>query len=163
MKMMAILMASAATAFMSETEKVINASPAQGKGSGPVRVSQADFDADQEKPEGERQWKAYSGDKEPEQSGAGREIGDAAPIAAPSAPDFSRDESTTATPTPVDEKKKAAAPKTSSPNQRLVKKEGKKYFVVDGKGEKITDLEAVDKDGYDTEAAAWDVVMKLPH
>lgn len=64
---------------------------------------------------------------------------------APSAPDF------------VD-----PAPATPpSPNTRLVKKDGKKFFVVNPNGEAV-DEEGIDKDGYKTEQEAWKAITDLP-
>lgn len=77
--------ASIALGFMSETVEVVFATV---KGSSdPVRVNKADFDADQEKPENERQYGAHSGKDEPEQSVA---AGNAAQTAATVAPADSR-------------------------------------------------------------------------
>jgi hypothetical protein len=68
---------SIALGFMSETVDVVLATI---KGSSDaVRVNKADFDADQEKPEAERQYGAYKGKDEPEQSVA---AGNAAQTAA---------------------------------------------------------------------------------
>ncbi len=53
----------------------------------------------------------------------------------------------------------AAAPQTPSPDQKLVTKEGKKFFVVDVTGTKVTGVEGIDEKGYATEKEAWDAVL----
>src|SRR5690606_10467106 len=152
--MKAYLLASVAAAFTSETCEVVTV--------GGVRVNKADYEADQEKPVGERQYKGKL-DKEaaqPEQT-AGVQLtgGDPAP-AAPSAPDSSGGDN--AAPMPIDPLKQAAAPVTASPNQRLVMKKGSKYIVVDGTGQPV-EMDGIEKGGYKTEEAAWNAIRALPH
>jgi hypothetical protein len=148
----ALAASSLAIGFMPETSDVVFATM---KGSsGAVRVNKHDFDADQEKPESERQYGKYKGNSQPEQSSAG---------VVPSAPDFSSGE-TVAKPV-MDEQKGAVAPSVPSANSRLVMKDGNKFFVVDGMGAKLT-AEAVggdiDEDGYKSEKAAQDAIARLP-
>jgi hypothetical protein len=163
MKKFALLCSVAAIGYMSETCEVVLA---KIKGSAdPVRVNKDDFDADQDKPSGERQYSKYTGADEPEQS-----IIDARttfdglegvrPQAAPSAPDFTS--GTDAAPLPVDEEKQAIAPTSPTPNQRLVMKEGSKFFVVDGMGAKL-ESDGIDLAGYKSEKAARDAINALPH
>lgn len=164
MKITAILLASTAIGYMSETCEVVLA---KIKGSSdPVRVNKSDFDADQEKPSGERQYSKYSGKDEAEQSNAStagktfEELG-VEPTAAPSAPDFSA--GTNEAPLPVDPEKDAVAPSIAPPNQLLVMKEGNKFFVVNGMGQKVEDVAGIDNDaGYKTEKAAKDAIAALP-
>lgn len=53
------------------------------------------------------------------------------------------------------------APTVPSENQRMVKKEGKKFFVVNPDGSPV-EHDLIDKKGYDTDALAWEAIMKLP-
>jgi hypothetical protein len=161
--MKTILFASAATvaalAFMSDTVETVNVKGADGQ---PLRINKSDYDADQ----ADDGAKAYTLHKsEAEQSVGSVPLQPLAPgidpVAAPSAPDFSGGEGVT--PLPIDPLKNAAAPTVPSPNQRLVAKEGTKFFVVDGSGEKITDLASIETKGYKTEAEAWKAIMDLPH
>lgn len=162
-KMFALLAATSALGYMSEVTEVVLA---KVKGvTGPVRVNKSDFDEDQEKPSGERQYSAYSGSDEAEQSAQGQRTSFEAlegvrPQAAPSAPDFTPGESDA--PLPVDEEKQAVAPTSPTPNQRLVMKEGSKFFVVDGMGTKL-EIEGIDPAGYKSEAAARAAINALPH
>lgn len=153
-----ILMASTATlvavAFDNGTCEVVYV---EGK-NGPTRVNKSDFDADQEKPAGERQYKAYKGKDVPEQSSPGGEQLSGPPLAAPSAPHFGEQEDQTN----IDPLKQAVAPPSHAPDARLVLKEGSKFFVVNGAGEKVKD-EGVDEGGYKTEDLAWKAIKDLPH
>lgn len=161
MKMLAMLAASTSLGFMSDTCEVVLA---KIKGSSdPVRVNKDAFDADQEKPAGDREYSPYKGSDEPEQSFAGdprrtfEELG-IDPVAAPSAPDFSggADEA----PLPIDPNKNAAAQQTIPSGQCLVMKKGRKFIIVDAEGNPVED-EGVQKDGYITEKDAWEAVVKL--
>jgi hypothetical protein len=164
---LALLVSSLAMGFMSEVTDVVLATM---KGSSdPVRVNKDDFDADQEKPTGERQYGEYKGKDAPEQSAAGVSaqpfdaLEGVRPQAAPSAPNFTGGESTVK---PVmDEQKGAVAPAVPSANSRLVMKDGDKFFVVDGMGGKLT-ADAVggdiDEKGYKSEKAAQDAIARLP-
>jgi hypothetical protein len=144
-------------AFMSDTVEVVTI---KGKGGHPVRVNKADFDKDQasDKPT------MHEHKDEAEQSTGA--LTDTTfdtglpPVAAPAAPDFSGGGEVT--PPVVDPRKDAVAPTVPSPNQRLVSKEGRKFFVVDGTGTKL-EIDGVDKDGYKTEGDAWNAIMQLPH
>lgn len=161
---LALAASSLAIGFMSETVDVVYAIM---KGSSdPVRVNKDDFDADQEKPEAERQYGEYKGKVEPEQSVAGvatPSLDGVRPQAAPSAPNFTGGESTVKP--VIDEQKGAIAPAVPSENSRLVMKDGNKFFVVNGMGAKLT-AEAVggdiDEEGYKSEKAAQDAISKLP-
>ena len=167
MKITALLMASTAIGYMSDACEVVLA---KVKGSSnPVRVNKHDFDADQEKDAGERQYSKYTGSDEPEQSqpDAGMvpfdSLENVRTQAAPSAPDFSGGKSVS--PLPIDEEKNAAAPVAPSTNARLVMKEGSKYFIVDGMGVKLTAETAggdIDESGYKSEKAAKDAIAALP-
>ena len=151
--MKALLLASVAAAFMSETCETVTV--------GGVRVNKSDYEADQQKPAGERQYKGKL-DKESEPSEpmtAGvMDTSDGPPLAAPSAPHFGdaaeRDN--------IDPLKGAVAPTTGTADQRLVLKDGSKYFVVDAKGEKVKG-DGIEAKGYSTEAAAWKAIQDLPH
>lgn len=155
--MKAYLLATVAAAFMSETVETITV--------GGVRVNKADYEADQEKPEGERLYKGKVG-KDEDQSQAGMTAGvmdtsDGPPLAAPSAPNFGGEDSGVA-PSPIDPLKGAVAPTTGTADQRLVLKEKDRYFVVDAKGEKIKD-DGIDAKGYTSESAAWKAIKDLVH
>lgn len=137
----------------------------QGK-DGPVRVNKSDFDADQEKPAGDRQFKAHKGDDDTATARGARSdvnasgAGGVVTTAAPSAPDFSGPEG--GAPTPIDETKNAAAPVSTTADQILVMKGGTdkkpRWFLADGMGNKITGAKAtklgIDENGYDTQEAA---------
>lgn len=164
---LALAASSIAIGFMSEVTDVVYATM---KGSSdPVRVNKSDFDADQEKPSGERQYGEYKGKDEPAQSAAGASaqpfeaLEGVRPQAAPSAPDFTSGEPTVKP--IIDEQKGAIAPAVPSANSRLVMKEGNKFFIVDGMGVKLT-AEAVggdiDEEGYKSEKAAQDAIARLP-
>jgi hypothetical protein len=163
----ALIASSLAVGFMSETCDVIYATL---KGSpDAIRVNKDDYDADQEKPTGERQYGKYAGKDEPEQSVIGDtsqsfdSLDGVRPQAAPSAPNFTNGED--GTKPVIDEQKGAVAPTVPSANSRLVMKDGNKFFVVDGMGAKLT-AEAVggdiDEDGYKSEKAAQDAIARLP-
>ena len=161
---LALAAASVAIGFMSEICDVVYAT--QKGSSDPVRVNKDEFDADQEKPVGERQYSEYKGKDEPEQSTAGTvtpSLEGVRPQAAPSAPNFTGGEATVKP--VIDEVKGAIAPTVPSENSRLVMKDGNKFFVVNGMGEKLT-AEAVggdiDEDGYKSEKAAQDAIARLP-
>lgn len=164
---LALAASSLAIGFMSEVTDVVLATL---KGSSdPVRVNKSDFDADQEKPTGERQYGKYAGKDEPEQSIAGVDmrgfdaLEGVRPQAAPSAPNFNG--GAPEVKPLIDEQKGAVAPAVPSANSRLVMKDGNKFFVVDGMGAKLT-AEAVggdiDEDGYKSEKAAQDAIARLP-
>lgn len=166
--MKVLLLASVAmvapVAFMSETCETVLI---KGKGGDAVRVNKSDYDADQasDKPT----MTLHKDDDGPSLGAPGEPVKTfdqlgMAPVAAPSAPDFTGGGEVA--PTPMDPNKDAAAPVAPSPNQRLVSKEGTgrntKYFVVDGTGTKLT-MDGVNTDGYATEKEAWDAIMALPH
>lgn len=158
---------SAVAAYMSETVEVVHVTGADGK---PVRVNKSDFDADQELPAKDRQYKLYSGDEQPEQSVAGGAnatipVPEGVALAAPSAPHFGAPGTPDA---PIDPLKGAVAPTTATPDQLLVMKDGGKgkerFFVVDGTGNKITDrAPTIDPAGYATEDDAWKAIKDAPH
>ena len=147
---------------------VVNAAVAAGFAAiptvsvGGVRVNKHEYEADQQKPAAERQWKGKR-DKEPEQSTAAAgavEPATGPALAAPSAPHFGEPGEEAR----IDPLKNAVAPDTASPNQMLVMKKGKKYIVVDGQGAPITDKQPqIDPAGYDTEELAWQAVRSVPH
>lgn len=149
--------AAISAAFMSETVETITV--------GGVRVNKADYEADQEKPEGERQYKGKVG-KDEDQSQAGMTAGvmdtsDGPPLAAPSAPNFGGEDDGVA-PAPIDPLKNAVAPTTGTADQRLVLKEGSKYFIVNAKGEKVTG-DGIEAKGYSSDSAAWKAIKDLVH
>lgn len=154
--MKTILALAVISGFMSETTGVVLVS---GK-DGPVRVNQADFDADQEKPSAERQYTKYSGKETAEKSRGGVTVNDAVQIATPGTPDYSGGK--TVAPLPTDPNTGAVVPTTASPNSRLVMPEGKKFFIVDGMGQKIKGVEGIDEDGYSSQKAANDAIKALP-
>lgn len=146
-----------ASAFMSDVEPVVMV--------GGVRVSKSAYDADQEKPEGEREYgkldsKAKQADVEQSQGGIALNT-DGPPLAAPSAPDFTGGEG--AAPLPVDPLKNAVAPVAPGPNSRAVLKKGKKYHAVDANTGETLKLDGIEPTGYDTEDAAWVAIRALPH
>lgn len=161
--MKALLLASVALGFVNDTCEVVLA---KRKGSSdPVRVNKSDFDADQDKPSNDREYSAYTGKDEPDQSGEATarptfdQIG-LPPQAAPSAPDFSKNE--TVDPVQTDPSTQAAAPTTVSPNSRLVAKKGSKWFIVGDDGEKLTGIAGLNEDGYKNEAEARAALSLLP-
>jgi hypothetical protein len=144
-------------AFMSDLcETVI----IEGSDGNPLRINAEDFD--------KKLHKLHGANEEPQAdpvvAGSPPVLAEGVIVApAPSAPDL--------TVPPVDPNDPAAvaaaagtpvAPVTPAPNAKLVKKEGKKFFVVDAGGEKITDAEGIDVAGYATEADAWAAVMASP-
>lgn len=161
----ALLASAAAIGFMSETCEVVLV---KGQDGNPLRVNKDDFDADQEKPVADRQYSAYDGDDAEHlaEGGTDRQTFESLgmpPQAAPSAPNFSGGNN--AAPLPVDPVKNAAAPATTSPNQRLVMKEGKKFFLVDGSGTKLTSADVgaqIEEGGYTSQEAAQDAIKNLP-
>lgn len=162
MKLLALLSTAAfPVAFMSDTVETVLV---KGGKDGPVRVNKSDYDADQSE-NGEKKMTLHnatqSQQKEAEIDKGGNPQNpqiagnvqlpvnpDFPPQPAPAAPDFG--------PTP------AAAPTAPSPNQRLVKKDGKKFLAVDGQGTPL-DIDGIDPKGYASEAEAWNAIMALPH
>lgn len=55
-----------------------------------------------------------------------------------------------------------AAP-PAPPDGRYVIKEKDRYFIVNGRGEKVTDQPLIDPKGYKTEDDAQKVIKDLPH
>ena len=165
-KISALLATTAAIGFMSDTCEVVTVTGPNG----PVRVNKADFDADQAKDTKDRQFKPHAAKEgeETEQSVAGVrttfEALDGVEItAAPSAPNFNRGDGPAL---PIDPEKKAVAPATTSPNQRLVMKEGKTFFIVDSMGNKLKSEDVggeIDPEGYKSKIAADAAIAKLPH
>jgi hypothetical protein len=153
--MKAYLMASVAVGFMAETCEVVTV--------GGVRVNKADYEADQQKPEGERQYKGKVSEAEPStrMTAGVMDTTSGPPLAAPSAPHFGGEDSA-APPAPIDPLKGAVAPTTGTADQRLVLKDGSKYFVVDALGNKV-EGDGIDSKGYKTEDAAWKAIKDLPH
>lgn len=161
MKMFMLLASVAAVAFMSETCETVLIKGKDGK---PVRVNKSDYDAD--RAADKSTMTLHKDDDGPERGATGEgaktfEGLNMPPVAAPSAPNFNNTEGVGTEP-PIDPTKNAAAPVAPSQNQRLVSKEGRKFYVVDGTGTKLTD-DGIDQDGYKTEKEAWDAIMALPH
>lgn len=133
------------------------------KGSdGPIRVNKDDFDADQA---GEKKYTAYHGkDGDDAPSGDRSDVnvtgngvdGQVLTTAAPSTPNFSGPAGSLAD--PIDQTKNAVAPVSTTADQLLVMKQGKKFFITDGMGQKITGDRAkllkIDERGYDSEETA---------
>lgn len=153
-----------ALAFMSDSCETVTV---KGEDGSPLRINKADFDADPGK------WKVHK--DEQEQATPGQitlpDPETQQPLAAPSAPHFGGGEGDPSAPAVlIDPLKGAVAPSAPSPNQRLVAKEtvgtgknkGDRYFVVDGSGVRL-EMDGVEADGYETEAAAWKAIMELPH
>lgn len=127
---------------------------------GPIRINKDEFDADQE---GEKNYTAHKGEaaapsgdrSDANVTGKGVD-GQVLTTAAPSAPNFSSTPSGSAG--PIDATKNAVAPVSTTVDQLLVMKQGKKYFITDGMGQKITGDRAkllkIDESGYDSEEAA---------
>ena len=156
----ALLATVAMVAHMSDMVPVVLATPKGGDG--PVRINQSDFDADQALPAGDRQFTPYKGKDEAQQPEATSpktfdELG-IQPQAAPSAPNFSTNGE--APPALIDPIKNAVAPAIPSSDDRLVMKDGKKFFVVNAMGEKLT-IDGIDEAGYTTEKAARDAIDAL--
>lgn len=160
MRKIALLTSVASIGFMSDVCEVVLAKTKDGD---TVRVNKSDFDADQGKPAGERQYSAAKGDVEQSnQSTTGltyAELG-VEPTAAPSAPDFSGGD--TVTPTLIDPSKQAAAPSVPSPTDFLVMKEGSKFFVVNGLGVKIEAVGLDHENGYPSKVKAEEAIKSYP-
>lgn len=149
---------SVSAAFMSDVEEVVMV--------GGVRVSKSAYEADQQKPEGEREYGKL--DAKAAQAKAERSVGgtalstDGPPLAAPSAPDFNGPNGDAAA-LPIDPLKNAAAPLAPGPNSRAVILKGKKYHAVDANTGETLDIDGIEKSGYATEEAAWTAIRALPH
>lgn len=141
----------AAAAFMSDVEDVVLV---KGGKAGPVRVSKADFDADQASDD--PQYAAHKDEAEPSEP-AGTIIANGPPLSAPSAPNFGGPE----VKANIDPLTGAVAPTSHGSNARLVMKKGAKYFVVDATGTPL-DIDGIEKDGYKSEELARDAIRKLP-
>lgn len=48
-----------------------------------------------------------------------------------------------------------------NPDQKLVMKDGKKFYVVSKDGVKVVDTAGIDNEGYGTEADAWKAITDL--
>lgn len=158
--MIALMLTASPRAYMSDHCETVIVKGADGQ---PLRVNKADYDADQA--EGGAKSMTLIKDQDQTQfSGAAVQTFDQlgiAPVAAPSAPDFSGGATA---PAVVDPRKDAAAPVAPSPNQRLVAKEGNgakaKYFIIDGTGTKL-EGPGIEAAGYSDEGTAWAAVMAL--
>lgn len=146
-------------AFMSaDVCEVVSIEGADGK---PVRVNKSDYDADQ----AEGGAKSMTLHKEqPDQSVAGQVVipppaGVTIPPA-PAAPNFVPATDAAGQPLPVGA---PVPPTTPAPNAKLVMKEGRKYYVVDTTGAKITGTDGIDEAGYASEADAIAAINALPH
>jgi len=170
--MRAILLASAAMAFgrafMSDVCEVVMVT-IKGAGSKPVRVNKSDYDADQAEGGAKTMTLHKEEAEQPVPGGIEANVGypeGITPTATPSAPDFSPAPGSDTLAPVIDPNKNAAAPAAPVPNQRLVSKEGSgknaRFFVTDGTGEKLVN-DAIDPNGYPTDALAWQAVMALPH
>lgn len=129
-----------------------------GKG---LRVNKSDFDADQAKDK--PTYTEFKGDAENEVGGDGASsdvnvtgANGVQTTAAPSAPNFGGGPDSD--PLPIDPVKNAAAPSATTADQLLVMKSGKKWFIADGMGNKVTGdrakLLGIEEGGYDSEEAA---------
>jgi hypothetical protein len=153
--------ASIATAFNNPTSDTCETVLVEGGDCGPVRVNKSDFDADQASDKPQYKLATVKEAAKVENDVPADPLVGGPPLAAPSAPDFSGERKE---PENIDPLKNAAAPTAGSPNQRLVFKEGKKFYVVDGGGNKITDMAPnIDPAGYATEELAWTAIRALPH
>lgn len=163
MRKFALLTSVAAIGFMSDTCETVLV-----KGSdGPIRVNKSDFDIDQasDKPQYTEYKGKDAGDIETEtpQAPTFEELG-IPPVAAPSAPNMGGTKGDAA-PLPIDPEKNAVAPSVTSQNQRLVMKEGKKFFIVDGNGSKLKSADVggeIDESGYTSKEAADAAILNLP-
>lgn len=122
-----------------------------GEDGNPLRINKSDYVADQADG-GAKLWTLHD-DPAPQADGGG--VAFALPPgitqpAAPAAPDFSD----------------AVAPPAPSIGQKLVQKDGRKFFVVvaaeGGAFPKLTDTPGIDEKGYATDKEAWDAIMALP-
>lgn len=110
---------------------------------GGVRVNRADYEADQAKPVKERLYGKLD-------SAAKQE-------AAPQSQEGVDNTIPPGTEVPP-------APAAPSPGGMLVSKEGKRFFVVDATGNKITDNDKLDVKGYEAEKDAWTAIVEAtPH
>lgn len=151
-----------ALGFESEIEETVTV--------GGVRYSKAAYEADLERPAGEREIKGTldkkaSADPENQSTTTAGPTLDISgpPLAAPSAPDFNGPADTLEADR-IDPLKNAAAPVAHGENARLVLKEGSNYFIVDGSGNKLSkdDLGGVENK-FKSDDLAWKVVKDLPH
>jgi len=117
---------------------------------GPVRINKSDYDANRDGFTLHRETKT---EKEANVTGTQKEVGTVTPVhpdvtipPAPAAPDL-------VNPVP---------PSNPSPNQKLVMKDGKKFFVVTADGSRV-EAEGIDAKGYGNEQDAWNAILALPH
>lgn len=129
----------------------------KGQDGNPVRVNQSDYEADQAE-DGAKSMALYKGKETEPVAPVGDNgippVSTTTPI--PPAPSAPVNVLPAGTPVPPVQTNPSA-------NQRLVAEIGKKFFVVDGGGNKITDLDGIDAKGYATSDAAWAAVRALPH
>lgn len=134
-------------AFMSDACETVTVKGQDGE---PLRINKTDYDADQADG-GAKKFKLHKDDAaapDPVTLAAGQSITPPADVIippAPSAPAF-------VTPVP---------PQVPSPGQFLVFNEGKKYFIVDVQGVKVTGNPGVDEKGYASEQAALDAIKLI--
>lgn len=154
------LLATAALAVGYSHGRVATVTVKKGKSGDPFRMNKSDFDADQE---GDKEYTevkdktvAATGTRsDVNVTGEGEDGGEVQTTAAPSAPNFNRPEGEKL---PIDTTKNAVAPSSTTADQLLVMKQGKKFYITDGMGQKITGDRAallkIDEKGYDSEEAA---------
>jgi homoserine dehydrogenase len=161
------------SAFMSDAAlEVVTVVGEDGKA---LRINKTDYDADQAD-DGEHKYSLHD-DETQQANSAGAVIqlppGVSQP-AAPAAPNFAGAPETNTN--IIDANKNAVAPAAPSIGQKLVNKEGKKFFIVvaaeGGEFPKLTNAMlsegkpnntvTIEEDGYKTDKDAWDAIMSLP-
>jgi hypothetical protein len=154
-------------AFMSDTCETVMV--------GGVRVNKSDYEADQEKPSGERQYGSL--DSDAKQKDNAETVVNTAEVqtnvapgvivpSAPSSPNFNAPDNTAAQ--VATDATGAAVPTVPAPNAKLVMPEGtgakKRFYIVDATGTKFTaeQLPGIEDKGYATETDAWNAILALP-
>lgn len=162
--MRSILLASVAAIFpVAFTAEVLETVMAKVKGGNGdyVRVNKADVDAN---PDNYTISDAQTAKQEPATPpGVMTNVAPGLEIPpAPSAPDFRPPEPAAGEPAPP-APGAPVAPTVPSPDQKLVVKDGAKFYVVRPDGSRVEDIEGIDAKGYKTEKDAWAAIMALPH
>lgn len=129
---------------MSDTAKTVVIKTANG----PVRINESDYDEKvhtlHSKGEQEKNAEPVQTTQTAPQLAEGLQM-----PAAPSAPDLGT--------------AGGNAPDVPSPNQRLVAKDGKRFYVVGADGKRLTEAGLDADKGYGTEQDAWNAALALQH
>ena len=157
------LLSSVSAVFSSDICETVTIQTANG----PVRVNKSDYDADQAEGganEMKLATKAATAETQDAENATVQTVGangagvvPAGNIPVPPAP------SAPVTALGGEEGGNVATPTTVAPNTLMVIKDGKKFYAVRPDGSRVEDIEAIDKAGYASEAAAWEAIRALPH